>query len=175
MLGKYETGFARVFGGLGVTSFVRTGSGPANIVIMRHGFTFVEILLVLVCIGILAVLALPRVNAWSDRWAVGRATAETALFYQRVRFAAVVRSATIRIRFSPERLTAESETPTRRVIEALPGPARYGVRLRVSRSLIRLYPNGLGLGAANTKLVFRRGLAAESLTVSRLGRLKRWR
>ncbi len=55
-----------------------------------------------------------------------------------------------------------------------PGPARHGVTLTASRSVIRIYSNGMGLGAANTKLVVRRGAAAESLTTSRLGRLKRW-
>jgi hypothetical protein len=48
------------------------------------------------------------------------------------------------------------------------------VSFRASRPVIRLYPNGFGLGAANTKIVLERGAAAESLTTSRLGRLKRW-
>ena len=61
---------------------------------------------------------------------------------------------------SPETLWAMSE--------------RHGVALEASRAEIRLYPNGLGLGAANTKLVFRRGEAADSITISRLGRIRRW-
>jgi hypothetical protein len=46
--------------------------------------------------------------------------------------------------------------------------------MRVSRPVIRLSPVGLGLGGSNTKVVLYRGAAAESLTTSRLGRLKRW-
>jgi hypothetical protein len=55
-----------------------------------------------------------------------------------------------------------------------PGPARHGVVLLASRAVIRLDPTGLGFGAANSTLVLRRGAVAESLTTSRLGRLKRW-
>jgi hypothetical protein len=40
--------------------------------------------------------------------------------------------------------------------------------------VIRVGPNGIGWGAANTQLILRRGAAAESLTTSRLGRLKWW-
>ena len=141
---------------------------------MRRGFTLIEVLIVIVVIGIMAGLAVPRAKKWGDRRAVRRAGNEAALFYYRVRFAAVLKSATIRIEFAPDLFTAASESPSVSVNVSIPGPARHGVRLNVSRSVIRLYPNGLGLGPANTKLVFRRGSAAESLTVSRLGRLKRW-
>ena len=142
---------------------------------MRSGFTLTEILMVIVIIGIMAGLAVPRATKWRDRVAVQRAGNEAALFYQRVRFAAVLKSVTVRIGFEPDLFTAASESPSVNLIVRTPGPARHGVSLEVSRSVIRLYPNGLGLGPANTKLVFRRGSAAESLTVSRLGRLKRWK
>ncbi len=142
---------------------------------MPRGFTLTELLIVIVMIGIMVGLAVPRATKWRDRLAVQRAGNEAALFYQRVRYAAVLKSATIRIEFGSDLFTAASEIPSASLKVSTPGPARHGVDLEVSRSVIRLYPNGLGLGPANTKLVLRRGSAAESLTVSRLGRLKRWK
>jgi len=35
-------------------------------------------------------------------------------------------------------------------------------------------PNGLGYGASNLTVVLRRGSAAETIFVSRLGRVRRW-
>ncbi len=142
---------------------------------MTRAFTLTEVLIVIIILGIVAGLAAPRAAKWRDRMAVNRAADEMALFYQRVRFGAVLKSATVRIEFGSDRLTAESENPSVDLTLSVPGPARRRVDLEVSRPIIRLHPNGLGLGPANTKLVLRRGEAAESLTVSRLGRLKRWK
>ncbi len=80
----------------------------------------------------------------------------------------------VRVEFATDTLRARTEANDSTVL-ALPGPARYGVVLEASRRVIDLAPNGLGWGAANTKIVLRRGAAAESLTTSRVGRLKRWR
>ncbi len=142
---------------------------------MRTGFTLPELVIVLVVIGLVLGVAAPKTTQWRDQRAVNRAVNETVLFYERVRFVAVIRSRTFQIEFGPEGYSAVSELPGTPVRFSARGPVRRGVALTVSRSVIRLSPNGLGYGAANTKLVFRRGSAAESLTVSRLGRLKRWK
>jgi hypothetical protein len=47
------------------------------------------------------------------------------------------------------------------------------VRLSTSRDSIAFDVRGLGYGAANLTLVARRGSAAETLVVSRLGRVRR--
>ena len=124
--------------------------------------------------GIVAGLAAPRIARWIDRVAVLRAESEVASFYNRVRMAAVYRSARVRVVFTSDSLAAFLEGDGDTLIARAPGPRRHGVALDASRSVIRLYPNGLGLGGANTKLVLQRGAAADSLTISRLGRLKRW-
>ena len=141
---------------------------------MRRGFTLIEIAIVLVVIGVMAGLATPRIAGYMDRLAVRRAEDETAAFYNRVRIAAVYRAVRVRVGFSGDSLIAVAEGSVDSIVWRLPGPTQYGVALTASRPEIRLYPNGLGLGAANTKLVFRRGAAADSLTISRLGRLRRW-
>lgn len=135
----------------------------------------IEMAIVLVVIGVMAGLAAPRIAAHVDRLAVRRATDETAAFYNRVRMAALYRAVRVRVVFAADSLLAIAEGAIDSILSEVPGPARYGVALSASRAETGLYPNGLGLGAANTKLVFRRGLASDSLTISRLGRIRRSR
>jgi Tfp pilus assembly protein FimT len=134
----------------------------------------VEMAIVLLVIGVMAGLATPRLAGYVDRLAVRRAGDETAAFYDRVRIAAVYRAARVRVSFFGDSLVAVAEGAADSIVWRTPGPTKHGVALTTSRPEIRLYPNGLGLGAANTKLVFRRGAAADSVTISRLGRLRRW-
>ena len=141
---------------------------------MRRGFTLIEMAIVLVVIGVMIGLAAPRIAGYVDWLAVRRAEGETAAFYSRVRIAAVYRAVRVRIGFTGDSLIAVAEGAIDSIVGHIAGPTQYGVALTASRAEIRIYPNGLGLGAANTKLVFRRGNAADSLTISRLGRLRRW-
>ena len=134
----------------------------------------IEIAIALTLIGVVAGLASPRIAGYVDQLAVRRAEAETVAFYHRARIAAVYRAVRVRVGFLSDSLIAAAEGPIDTVVWKTPGPARHGVALTASRTEIRLYPNGLGLGAANTKLVFRRGAAADSVTISRLGRIRRW-
>src|SRR6266513_2524256 len=55
-----------------------------------------------------------------------------------------------------------------------PGPASLGVVLEVSNPLVVFGPTGMGWGASNTTVVLRRGSQVETVTISRLGRVKRW-
>ena len=133
----------------------------------------IEMAMVLVVIGTLVGLAGPRLSGYSDRLAVRRAGDETAAFYNRARIAAVYRAERLTVIFSGDSLLAVSEGASDSIVWQMPGPTRHGVAMTASRPVIRLYPNGLGLGAANTKLVFQKGTSADSLTISRLGRLRR--
>jgi prepilin-type N-terminal cleavage/methylation domain-containing protein len=142
---------------------------------MRRGVTLVELVVALVLVAAMSAMALPRLVGWLDWVAVDRATGEVASFYQTARYAAIYRDERVRLELGADSLRAVFEGVTDSVFLRRPGPARHAVRLTASRALIRIQPNGLGYGAANTKLVLRRGTVAESLTTSRLGRLKRWR
>lgn len=130
--------------------------------------------MVLVIIGVILAFAAPRLAGWLDWLAVDRAAQEIAAFHRTARFAAILRSQRVRLDFSSDSLRATLEGPVDSVVLSWPGPARHGVSLTASRWTIRFQANGLGLGAADTKLVLRRGAEAESLTTSLLGRLKRW-
>jgi prepilin-type N-terminal cleavage/methylation domain-containing protein len=141
---------------------------------MRRGVTLIELLVALVIVGAVSAIALPRAARWLDWIAVDRATWEIASFYQTARFAAIARDQRVRLELRADTLRAVFEGVADSVFLRWPGPGRHAVRFTASRAVIRIQPNGLGFGAANTKLVLRRGAVAESLTTSRLGRLKRW-
>lgn len=141
---------------------------------MRRGYTLVELAVMLAILGTLFALALPRAVNWRDRHAARRAAAEVRAFYARARYGALVRSARVRIEVSADSLVAVLEEATDSVFLRRPGPRYLGVELETTRSVVRVDPNGFGWGAANTKLILRRGSATESLTVSRMGRIKWW-
>jgi prepilin-type N-terminal cleavage/methylation domain-containing protein len=142
---------------------------------MRHGVTLPELAIALTIVGIVSAMAYPRAAGLLDRLAVSRATNEVAAFYQTARFSAIFRSQRVRMEFRPDSLIATFEGPRDSAFLNWPGPLRHRVSLTATRADIAIQPNGVGFGAANTKIVLRRGMAAESLTTSRLGRLKRWR
>jgi type IV fimbrial biogenesis protein FimT len=139
---------------------------------MQKGFTLVEAMIVLAVVGVLTALATPRVAGWMDRLAVMRSVQGFQTFYNAARMGAVYQSSRVRVSITPDSLVAVSEGDPDSVIVRLHGPATYGVSLQVSRRVIRLYPTGIGLGAANTTVVLQRGAIVESLTISRLGRLR---
>ncbi len=141
---------------------------------MRKGVTLSELVTTLAIVSALTAVAVPRMAGWMDRIAVSRAGGEITAFYQTARFAAIFHSQRTRLELGRDSLRAVFEGPTDSVFLKWPGPARHGVSLTATRTTVWFQANGLGLGAANTKLVLRRGAAVESLTTSRLGRLKRW-
>lgn len=139
------------------------------------GFGLVELVVVLGVTAALLLLAAPRWMQWQDRTRVTQAAAELSQFYQAARYAAILRATRVRIVFGRDTLAAVYERAAGdSVFLARPGPARHGVSLSATRAAIRIGPTGLGYGAANTTLIVRRGTAADTLTTSRLGRLKRW-
>jgi prepilin-type N-terminal cleavage/methylation domain-containing protein len=139
---------------------------------MARGFTLIEVLTVVLIVGIVATVGTPTVIHAFDRLAVARAVNETTSFYRTARLAAVLYGRPVRVEFSADDLRAVFEGPPDSTFLVASGPAAHGVSLRASRSSVAFQPTGLGRGGANTKLVLRRGTAADSLATSRLGRIR---
>src|ERR1051325_10927295 len=133
--------------------------------------TLVETVMVLTLVGLLTLGFAPRIADWRDRLAVRRAADEEAVFYGAARFGALLRGSRVRIELTPDSLCAIYESTSDSVFMRQDGPARDDVSRSTSRLILRILPNGLGAGGSNTTLVLRRGVYAESLTTSRLGRL----
>ncbi len=140
---------------------------------MRRGFTLIELLIVIGIISVIAGIGVARMGPMLDRLAVARAVNRTTAFYNTGRMSAVWKGSRVRMELGTDSLIGVFEGQTDSIFLVMSGPAGDGVQLTVSRPVVRIQPNGLGLGAANTKLVFKRGEAADSLATSRLGRLRR--
>lgn len=140
----------------------------------RHpdGTTLAEIGVVLAIIGIATGIALPRFTGYRDWIATESAAASTMSALSVARHAAIRRAAVTAVRFDTAgaHITIFSGPDT--ILQRALGVV-HGVRLQASRDSIAYAPNGMGFGAANTRLILSRGAAAETLAVSRLGRARR--
>ena len=138
----------------------------------RGGVTLVELCMVLTLVGLLASIAIARFTRYLDRAAARAAVAEAATVVLRARDEAMAQRAPVSVRF--DTLAGTLELSARGVVlsRAALGHA-HGVSLSSTRDSLAYDPRGLGWGAANLTMTARRGAAAESLVVSRLGRV-RW-
>jgi prepilin-type N-terminal cleavage/methylation domain-containing protein len=139
---------------------------------MQRGSTLPEVLLVLTIMGILSAIAIPKTVRWRDRMSVRSAALETVATFAVARRWSLSRSSRTAVTLDTVAATltvrSYADTIARRNLAA-----SHGVTLSTSRDSMAYTPNGLGYGASNLTIVVRRGSAAESIVVSRLGRVRR--
>jgi type II secretory pathway pseudopilin PulG len=138
----------------------------------RWGHTLLELVLVVTIIGLVSVAGVSALAQHLDRLEVRAAVAEAAGALARARDEALARHAPVSVRIDTVRATLTLRARGARPVEYALGHA-HGVSLSTSRDSIAFDARGLGYGAANLTLVARRGAAADTLVVSRLGRV-RW-
>lgn len=139
---------------------------------MYRGVTLIELLFVLAVAAILALLATPPYVAVRNRAAV-QSSATAAIFaFDAMRSFALTRArhAALLVDTAGGRLVVYSRRDT---VLRLPLRASFGVHLASTRDSTAIAPDGLGYGAANLRLIMSRGAAAETINVSRLGRVLR--
>lgn len=139
---------------------------------MHRGVTLVELLITVSVVALLSGIAVPAFHNVRDRVAVHGAASATASALADARHHAT--------RWN--RRTALTVDTGRALVVVRAGPdtvgitplhALFGVTLAATRDSIAYSPGGIGFGAANTRLIVARGAAAETLTVSRAGRVRR--
>lgn len=138
----------------------------------RRGLTLVELCLVLTVVGLTAAIAVRQLGAYLDRAAARAAVVEAGALVARARDEAVALRRPASIRFDTMGDALELRMGGVMLARAALGSA-HGVSLAANRDSIAYDVRGLGYGAANLTLVARRGRVADSLVVSRLGRI-RW-
>ena len=129
-----------------------------------------ELVVVLALVALLLAVTVQPMHRLVDRLAVNGAASDAAAAFATARHLAISRgvraAVTIDERRALLRVTVQHDTTVRPLGEI------HGVTLESTRDSMAYTPLGLGFGGANFRLVFRRGRAAESLYVSRLGRVR---
>jgi len=137
----------------------------------RRAFTLPELILTATLVALVAALAVPRTGAALDRIRLTQAGGEVAEALAVGRTAAIARSAYVRVVLDEAagalRVETDEETLRHRDLRGL-----HRVALRATRDTVTYAPTGLGYGLANTTIVVARGARAETVTVSRLGRVR---
>ncbi len=139
-----------------------------------RGVTLPELLMVLVLTLIAAAILVPPAARFVDTAiALGSARRYVAL-HEGARQLALSRGQSVRLEL--DTATARATLTVRRdtLWDTIGVYALGESGVSASQTVVTFGPMGVGAGASNTRLVFTRGAAAETLTVSRTGRVKRF-
>jgi Tfp pilus assembly protein FimT len=137
----------------------------------RVGITLAEMLVVLTIVGIVIGYAALKIGAAADRAAARAAIAETITTFEAARQSAIMRRAPVAVLIDTAATKVRVATDGA-LLSSRDLAAEFGVHLTSSRDSMAYDARGLGIGAANLRLVARRGREAETLFVSRLGRVR---
>lgn len=137
----------------------------------RTGYSFIELTLVLAIVGLTTLIAARPIRATLDRIATRDAAQLAAAFIARARDEAVALHTIVAVQVDTTAATISLRTRDRQFARSQLG-AIHGVALSTSRDSIAFDARGLGFGAANLTLVVKRGKSADTVVVSRLGRVR---
>lgn len=142
---------------------------------MRAGFSLMELVLVLAVVALVSAVGLPRLSAMLDHAATDAAARDVTTLLAVARAAAVSQGQRARLSIAPDTLRLDLLDPAGwRPFLRWPGPLDRGVALQVSNPEVQFGPTGVGWGPSNTTVTLRRGSHIETITTSRVGRVKRW-
>ena len=144
-------------------------SNPRNP--FKCGFTVIEMTITLVVIAILSAIILPRAVGFVDAMEVRGAVTEIDALFSVARHVAIARAVQASLDIDPARgivsVRVGADTVRKRELQAA-----HGVTLQSTRASITYSQTGLGYGAGNLTLIIARNLAADTIYVSRLGRVR---
>jgi prepilin-type N-terminal cleavage/methylation domain-containing protein len=144
----------------------------------RFGFSLIEMLIVIVIIGLLGLIALPRLNAAFDRSNVVSAKSHVTTLYGAARTAATSANQTAVLRLNgdqvyvyawPRRKTPIGANTVDTVVRPTNLAATYGVSLSGGVDSVRIASTGLGMDSA--VIVMTKRAAVDTMIISRYGRV----
>ena len=141
---------------------------------MRHnrcGFTIIEMVIVVLIAALLAAITIPRASSFLDRIEVRGAMTEAESMFSLARHYAISRGTQSTLEIDPAARTLTVKA-LGQVIETREIGAAHGVAIGTNRTSITYSPIGVGYGAANFTMTFSKRLAADTIYVSRLGRVR---
>jgi prepilin-type N-terminal cleavage/methylation domain-containing protein len=137
----------------------------------KNGFNIIELAIVLSMIAILSAIALPRAAGFIDSMEVRGAVTEIDALFSLARHVAIARAVQSTLDIDPLlgviSVRVGVDTVAKRELESA-----HGVTLQSTRASITYSQTGIGYGAANLSLIVNRNLAADTIFVSRLGRVR---
>lgn len=137
----------------------------------RPGHTLAELLVVLALVGIAGAVVAGAWRALADRTGARMAATDLAALLAEARDEALARATVVAARVDSADgvvvLRAGADTLAHRRLGAL-----HGVRIAATRDSVTYSPLGVGRGLANARFILARGGAAETVFVSRLGRVR---
>jgi prepilin-type N-terminal cleavage/methylation domain-containing protein len=138
---------------------------------MRHAFTLIELTVTLCIVSILSAIAVPRAGRFLDSIHVRSAVIEIESLFSTGRHLAIARASQVTVEIDTAAraiyVTADDRTLRKGEIGV-----EHGVWLSSTRTRMSYSATGMGYGAANLSVVVRRNSVADTVFVSRLGRLR---
>jgi Tfp pilus assembly protein FimT len=138
---------------------------------LRAGSTLVEQVVVLALLGVCAAAGVIGGARLLDTATVHGATRDVAeqFILARDRAMATGTATAVQLDATHRRVVVHAGDDTLARLELAP----RAIRLAVTRDSMAYGATGLGFGAANLRVIVARGASADTVTVSRLGRVKR--
>lgn len=138
---------------------------------LRRATTLVELLVIVALIALVTGFVLPSFKRGFDRLKTRAAAQETmtAFFTARASAIALGRRTAVVLDEAKGRVLVVAGSDTLLVRAIRTG---HGVTMTATRDSMAFFPDGLGLGGANLNVVLTRGAAADTVIVSREGRVK---
>jgi len=131
----------------------------------------IELIIALLIAAILSAIAVPRAAGFVDAMEVRGAVTEIDALFSLARHVAIARAVQASLDIDPSRgvvsVRVGADTVRKREVEAA-----HGVTLQSTRASITYSQTGIGYGAGNLSLIVARRLAADTIFVSRLGRVR---
>lgn len=143
---------------------------------MRRGVTVFELLVVVVLIGVLAGMVVPKTALLTDRIAVEHEAGRLLVAHRTAWLYARTHHRLALLRITPDSLAVRTVpsagAPDTALVWLAPGPAHAGVKLTSAPHTMVLAPDGAAMGLANHTHILTRGGATRRVVVSRLGRVR---
>lgn len=137
----------------------------------RPGFTVIEQVIIVAVLGIVLAIAVRTLGRALDALAVRSTARDVRDVFALAREYAVAGGVRTAVQIDPAlaELSAHAAVDT---ISVRPIGQLHGVTLSTTRDSMAYSPSGLGYGASNLRIIVVRRSAAETVTVSRLGRVR---
>jgi type II secretory pathway pseudopilin PulG len=135
------------------------------------GATLIETVIVLGLIGLVAGITIPPAARLLDGIRLRSATSEVVSLFATARNIAILHSTHATVKVDEKAGVVALYTP-RDTLHVRRLHASYGVTLDATRDSVSYGPTGMGYGAANTRIIITLGARADTITTSRLGRVR---